>query len=269
LRLYAIIEVRRIINMSNLFALPVQGKYRVTSPFGWRIDPVTKKATRHHNGDDIITGRKNEKVYAVMNGKVLKSRKSTAKGGGFGNYIVIRHFISGKYYTSLYAHLQDGSSKVRQGQMVKAGDQVGVMGDTGYVTGLHLHFEIWKGRTHGWSQDGKGFLEPLKFILSMIALNEVKANTPKATPKPKQPAEPESRKVPRTRRVAVKSSKPLPVVTPVKKPTVSKPKTHTVKSGDTLGAIARTYKTTVAILAKLNKIDNVNLINVGQVIRLP
>jgi murein DD-endopeptidase MepM/ murein hydrolase activator NlpD len=226
--------------MSKLFALPVQGKYRISSPFGWRTDPVTKKATRHHNGDDIVTGKKNEKIYAVMNGRVLKSRKSTAKGGGFGNYIIIRHLIGRKYYTSLYAHLQDGSSKVKEGQMVKAGDHIATMGDTGYVTGIHLHFEIWRGRTHGWSNDGSGFVEPMKFLLSMIDLDDIKANIPKPTPK-----------------------------SVVKKVAPSKTKSHTVKSGDTLTAIARTHKTTVATLKKLNKIANVNLIKVGQVIKLP
>lgn len=240
--------------MSTLFALPVKGTYKVSSPFGWRVDPVTKKATRHHNGDDIITGRKDEKIYAVMNGRVLKSTKSLAKGGGFGNYVVIRHLVSGKYYTSLYAHLKDGSSKVRVGQLVKAGDQVGVIGDTGYVTGVHLHLEIWRGRTHGWSQDGKGFLEPLKFIISMINLDDVKKNIPKATPRPAL--------------VKNKTASPAVKATPVKA-LAPKPRTHKVQAGDTLGGIAKTYKTTVATLKKLNDLKDVNIIKVGQLIKLP
>lgn len=232
------------------YTLPVKGTYKITSPFGWRVDPVNKKKKKHHNADDIVTGRKNEPVLAFANGRVLKARKSTAKGGGFGNYVIIRHLINGKYYTSLYAHLQDKSFKVKPGQLVKAGQQIGIMGATGYVTGVHLHFEIWKGRTHGWSSDGKGFASPVAFVNALIAVNKEKSSIKKTTP----------------------AAKPNPIPAhSVSQETATKkaPKTYKVKSGDTLGKIAKANKTTVSTLAKLNKITNVNLIRVGQIIKLP
>lgn len=250
--------------MSDKFVVPVNGKYRITSPFGWRKDPITKKNTRHHNGDDIVTGKKDEPVLAAMNGRVIKAQKSNAKGGGFGYYVVLRHFIDGKFYTSLYAHLKPNSFKVRVGQLVKAGDQLGIMGTSGYSTGVHLHFEIWKGRTHGWSADGKGFVEPLRFIESMSKAVEAKKVASKPTPKPKK-----VNPIPVHTFTPRKSSKTVTVPPVAPKKPSSKQKTYVVKSGDTLTKIARDNKTTIATLKKLNNIENVNLIKVGQRLRLP
>jgi len=258
--------------MSNKFVMPVKGKYGITSPFGWRKDPVTKKNTRHHNGADIVTGRKDEPVLAVMNGRIVKAQKSTAKSGGFGYYVVVRHFIDGKFYTSLYAHMKANSFKVRVGQLVKAGDQLGIMGTTGYSTGVHLHLEIWKGRTHGWSADGKGFVEPISFLEAMDKAAEAKSFAKVASPKPKT-----ANPVPdhltgyKTSGSNTKTSTSKPVTkAPVASKKPSKPdKVYTVKSGDTLTKIARDNKTTIATLKKLNKIKNANLIRVGQVIKLP
>lgn len=250
--------------MSDKFVMPVSGKYRITSPFGWRKDPVTKQNTRHHNGDDVVTGKKDEPVLAVMNGRVIKAQQSKAKGGGFGYYVVLRHLIDGKYYTSLYAHLKPNSFKVRVGQLVKAGDQLGIMGTSGYSTGVHLHLEIWKGRTHGWSADGKGFVEPIKFIEAMAKSHEAKSFASKSSPKPKK-----VNPIPVHTFTPRKSSQPV-TVSPVAPKKPSKPeKFYIVKSGDSLTKIARDNRTTIATLKKLNNIKNANLIKVGQLIKLP
>ena len=216
------------------FVLPVAGSLKITSPFGWRKDPVTKKNTKHHNGDDVVTSKKVEPILSFADGKVLKARKSTAANGGFGWYVIVQHKIHGEYYTSLYAHMEEGSLKVKPGQKIKAGTQLGIMGATGYVTGKHLHFEIWKGKAHGWSDNGVGFVNPIAFVKSLIATANIKADAPNPTPVP-----------------------------------VAKPKTYKVKSGDTLTKIAAANKTTVAVLKKLNSIKDVNIIKVGQVIKLP
>lgn len=250
--------------MSNKFVIPVKNEYRITSPFGWRKDPVTKKNTRHHNGDDIVTGKKDEPVLAAMNGRVIKATQSKAKGGGFGYYIILRHFIDGKYYTSLYAHLKPNSFKVRVGQLVKAGDQIGTMGTSGYSTGVHLHFEIWKGRTHGWSADGKGFVEPVKFIEAMGRAAEAKEFAKKPTPKASK-----VNPIPVHTFTPPKRSKPVRINPTAPKKAEKPEKYYVVKSGDTLTKIARDHKTTIATLKKLNNIKNANLIKVGQVIKLP
>jgi murein DD-endopeptidase MepM/ murein hydrolase activator NlpD len=55
----------------------------------------------------------------------------------FGNYVVVDH--SG--FTTLYAHLQDGSVAVSSGSVVRQGARLGVMGTSGQSTGIHIHFE--------------------------------------------------------------------------------------------------------------------------------
>jgi LysM repeat protein len=137
-------------------------------------------------------------------------------------------------------------------------------------TGVHLHWEIWKGKTHGWTDDGKGFVEPIEFMKAIIALDTADkyadvAST--ASNKASSPVTPGASVKP----VAVKPKPATPKPAAVTKPAVakSKPKTHKVVSGDTLGKIATKYKTTVSVLTKLNGIKNANSISVGQVIKLP
>lgn len=62
---------------------------------------------------------------------------------GFGNYIMMTHQINGQTYTTVYAHMS--SIAVEEGQQLKAGDMIGVMGTTGNSTGIHLHFAIYEG----------------------------------------------------------------------------------------------------------------------------
>lgn len=241
--------------MSNKFVMPVAGKYNITSPFGWRKDPITKKNKKHHNGADIVTGKKDEPILAAMNGRVLKATKSTASGGGFGWYVVLRHYIDGKFYTSLYAHMKEGSLKVRPGQLVKAGQQIGIMGTSGYSTGVHLHFEIWNGRTHGWSADGKGFAEPISFIDAMAKAHAVKQNVNASSPVPKKINPVPKHNISTTTKSSGSSG--------------SSEKFHVVKAGDTLTKIAKQYGTTWQQLKKINNIKNANLIKAGQLIKLP
>lgn len=252
---------------------------------GWRIHPV-KKTRKHHNGTDIIySAGKDRGIYAPYAGTVTyagpsKTKKSDGEPSGFGYYVKITHNINGQFYSSLYAHLVKGSMKVKKGDKVKAGDLLGTMGTSGMSTGVHLHWEIWKGKTHGWSDNGKGFVEPIEFMKALIALDgadqyadvaSTKANkasspvTPGAAAKPVEAKPAPAKPKPAATKPAVPKSKPA-ATTPAAK---SKPKTHKVVSGDTLAKIAARHKTTVATLTKLNGIANANLIRVGQVIKLP
>ncbi|MFO0708611.1 MAG: peptidoglycan DD-metalloendopeptidase family protein [Sandaracinus sp.] len=63
-------------------------------------------------------------------------------GGGFGNHVIISH-ADGR--TTLYAHLSPGSVRVRRGQHVECGQQIGLSGHSGHSTGPHLHFEVRSG----------------------------------------------------------------------------------------------------------------------------
>ena len=165
---------------------PIDGKknkdWKISSEMGWRIHPV-QKTKKHHNGADIIgVGKGPHYIEAPYAGKVLKATKSTAPGGGFGNYVVLLHKINGKNYTTLYAHLKDGSIKVKAGQKVEAGTVLGIMGTTGMSTGVHLHWEMWMGKTHGWTADGKGFVNAVKFFDALIKQEAELVAGPVATP---------------------------------------------------------------------------------------
>ena len=160
-----------------------QGKtWKVSSKMGWRIHPV-KKTKKHHNGTDIFgLGKGPFYIESFYDGKVLKAAVSTAPGGGFGHHVVVQHKIGKDYYTSLYAHLKPGSMKVKAGQKIEAGTVLGIMGTSGMSTGVHLHWEIWKGKSHGWSADGKGFVEPISFVDAIIKMESAKGFANEATP---------------------------------------------------------------------------------------
>jgi murein DD-endopeptidase MepM/ murein hydrolase activator NlpD len=147
----------------------VLGKdFKVTSYMGMRIHPVTKQK-KHHNGTDIWSPHEPCIIEAPYDGKVLEAKKSTAAGGGFGNYVILLHKIDGKFYTTLYAHMKDGSLKVKKGDKVTAGQMLGKMGTTGMSTGKHLHWELRLGKVHTWDAMGKNYIEPIAFFKALIA----------------------------------------------------------------------------------------------------
>jgi murein DD-endopeptidase MepM/ murein hydrolase activator NlpD len=138
--------------------------WKVTSYMGWRIHPVHKDK-RHHNGTDIWSGKEPCWIEAPYAGKVVSVGNNPA---GFGNSVTLRHRIKGKVYTTLYAHMADGSIKVKAGQRIDAGTPLGKMGSTGMSTGKHLHWELHKGRVHTWNATGAGYIEPVNFFQRLI-----------------------------------------------------------------------------------------------------
>lgn len=116
---------------------------RVTSPYGKR---TLNGAADYHAGYDMV-GVGSSDVVAAVGGTVVASRIVTDKSNltwQWGNYVCIKT-DDGQYH--YYCHL--ASRAVTKGQRVKAGDKIGVMGNTGYSFGAHLHFEVRKsdGRT--------------------------------------------------------------------------------------------------------------------------
>ena len=131
-------ELETVISKETTWLRPVQAK--VTSPFGYRTDPVTGKAQKFHEGIDYgCTLGTNVKV---TNSGVV----STANyQGGYGNMIIVEHGVyNGKTITSRYGHLKDFlvkiGDKVGQGQVIAYSGGIGV--GAGKSTGPHLHFEI-------------------------------------------------------------------------------------------------------------------------------
>ena len=114
--------------------IPTSG--RISSKFGYRVDPVTKKMNSFHQGIDIAAPE-GTPVYAAEKGKVFDAGY---KNNGYGNLIIIQHSADLATY---YGHL----SKIdaAKGKDVKKGGLIGKVGSTGKVTGPHLHFEVRKG----------------------------------------------------------------------------------------------------------------------------
>lgn len=116
---------------SGKYAWPLPDAYRISSNFGYRTHPVTKKK-KLHTGTDIAAPSGTD-VLAAGNGVVI-----TAKfWGGYGNAVVIDH-LNGQW--TLYAHMS--KIRVKEGQNVKMHDHIGDVGTTGTSTGPHLHFEV-------------------------------------------------------------------------------------------------------------------------------
>jgi murein DD-endopeptidase MepM/ murein hydrolase activator NlpD len=141
--------------IAQMIVAPVNGRYRISSEFGWRTHPITGKK-RLHTGVDLVTGRKNTAIVAPEDGLVIEARKSTAPDGGYG-YFVKYKGISGA--THLLAHLVEGSITVKKGERVKQGQKLGVMGTTGASTGIHCHWEV----------RGKVPVDPIKWMAKQNA----------------------------------------------------------------------------------------------------
>jgi murein DD-endopeptidase MepM/ murein hydrolase activator NlpD len=233
----------------------VQGKdWKITSKMGNRIHPVTKQP-RHHNGTDIWSPHEPCWIEAPYDGVVVEARKSTAAGGGFGNFVTLSHKINGEDYVTVYAHMQDDTLKVKPGQKITAGTPLGKMGSTGMSTGKHLHWELQKAKKYAWNATGLNFIEPVAFFDALIKLEAIKgtASTQTAADAPAAPAPVHGKA----------SQKAAPV--PPKPPVAA---TYTVVRGDNLTRIASRNGTTVAELVRINGIANANAINVGQVLKL-
>ena len=109
----------------NVFRLPLDTLI-VTSPYGYRTDPFTRKR-KMHGGMDFRAS--SDYVYAMMPGKVLKVGYDKVSG----NYITLQHGS----ITVSYCHLSEVLK--RKNDLVAVGEVVGVTGNTGRSTGEHLH----------------------------------------------------------------------------------------------------------------------------------
>ena len=232
------------------FVAPTKGM--VTSPFGWR-------KRRMHKGVDlkVYVG---DTIYAAFDGKV---RVKKYERRGYGYYYVIRH---NNGLETVYGHLS--RQLVAQDAEVKAGQPIGLGGNTGRSTGPHLHFEMrfmgialdpstiidfdsfkpksplyaFKRNQAEWEQNNKG-RRGARYRETGGRNNQVKL------------ADNTSKKNNNSKSAATNSS------------TSSSGSVHRVKQGDTLSAIARRYGTTVSKLCKLNGIRADKTLQLGQKIR--
>ena len=106
---------------------------RVSSGFGMRMHPL-HKAWRAHQGVDYAAPA-GARVRAVGDGVV----EFAGRQGGYGNLVVLRH---DSRVSTVYAHLRSFGRGIRNGARVTQGDTVGLVGQTGWATGPHLHYEF-------------------------------------------------------------------------------------------------------------------------------
>lgn len=189
----------------------------VTSEFGYRWG-------RMHKGIDIDleTG---EKVVAAFDGVV---RISKYNPGGFGHYVLIRHYNG---LETIYAHLS--KRLVQCNQTVRAGEVIGYGGNTGRSTGSHLHFET---RFKGVAFDPQKIID---FESYRLKANEI----------------------------TIEKSWFLYYTSPYTYQQQFA-QYHKIRKGDTLYGIARKYGTTVNALCKLNRISKDSILRVGRTIRV-
>ena len=191
---------------------------KITSPFGprWR---------RMHNGLDLKVNI-GDTIVAAFDGKV---RIVKYERRGYGKYVVIRHDNG---LETVYGHLS--KQLVEENQLVKAGEVIGLGGNTGRSTGSHLHFET-------------------RFL--GIAINPIYMFD-----FPKQDIVADTYTFRKTKGVRSAGSHD----TQVADGTI---RYHKVKSGDTLSRIAKVRGVSVSTLCKLNRIKPTTTLRIGQVLR--
>lgn len=109
---------------------------RISSYYGYRIDPIYK-VTKFHHGVDF-SAPQGTPIYASGDGVITEINRSRR---GYGNTIEIDH---GYNYTTFFAHIKD--FKVKKGDEVKRGQIIATVGNTGKSTAPHLHYEVRKNR---------------------------------------------------------------------------------------------------------------------------
>ena len=191
---------------------------KITSPFGprWR---------RMHNGLDLKVNI-GDTIVAAFDGKV---RVVKYERRGYGKYVVIRHDNG---LETVYGHLS--KQLVEDNQLVKAGEPIGLGGNTGRSTGSHLHFET-------------------RFL--GIAINPIYMFD-----FPKQDIVADTYTFRKAKGVKRAGSHDTQVAD-------GAIRYHKVKSGDTLSRIAKLRGVSVSTLCKLNRIKPTTTLRIGQVLR--
>ena len=132
------------------FSSPLKSRLFVTSRYGYRRHPITRRRKFHHGLD--LRAKTGTTVYAAKSGKVI----FVGRYGGYGRLVIIKHDDG---YTTRYGHLS--RIKVNNGQKVKTNTVIGLSGNTGRSTGPHLHFEV---RLKGQTIDPAKYLNRLKRV---------------------------------------------------------------------------------------------------------
>ena len=140
-------------------AKPVDSGY-ITSSYGKRRDPVTKKRAFHSGVD--ISGPRNSSILATAPGKVT----FVGRSGAYGIMVAIDH---GQGFTTKYGHLKN--THVKKGQQVDFRTKEGTMGSTGRSTGRHVHYEVIY---NGENQSPEKFFKAGNYAFKTSSVSEQK-----------------------------------------------------------------------------------------------
>ena len=150
---------------------------------------ITQYYSEKHPALDIGWDTPNPPVLSALDGKVAVAATDTDGA----KYIVIQHdnAITGKRVYTLYWHLS--AFYVGKGNTVKRGDKIGVMGQTGNASGVHLHFEFWvcpEGYAWALKDKAKYAVDPQKYVYrfpdqKLSAVKGVQTYTGEDKPAPK------------------------------------------------------------------------------------
>ena len=220
----------RLVDSLESYHYPYIG--RITSRYGPRRG-------RAHQGLDIGL-KTGDPIYATFDGKVRLSKAA----GDYGNLVIIRHNNGLETY---YAHLSQRDVQV--GDWVVAGQQIGLGGSTGRSTGPHLHYEV---RYKGQSFDPERLID---FSNGNLRRDELLLKRRHFSIYSKYEQDfGDEEEVAKQEEAERKAAAAVQY--------------HTVRSGDTLGAIARKYGTSVSRICQLSGIKSTSILRIGQKLRV-
>ncbi len=124
-------------SIPSIFPVKKVEGVKISSNFGMRIHPISKKEMMHNAVD--IKAPEGTPVYATADGMIRKVKQDYKQGEGYGKYIIIDH--EGGYSTFTHSFTE---YNVKEGVEVKHGDIIGYVGQSGLSTGPHLHYEVMK-----------------------------------------------------------------------------------------------------------------------------
>ena len=222
-----------LVDSVTSYHCPYQGSVHPRGKYGPR-------RRRQHQGVDLPL-KVGDAVYATFCGRV---RISEYNKGGYGNLVIIRHDNGLETY---YGHLSE--RMVEPNQWVEAGQIIGLGGSTGRSTGPHLHFET---RYYGQSFDPERLIDFKNGLLCretfLLKKSFFSIYSNAGQDFDDEIANEEQDKKEAAEKAAMKY--------------------HRIKSGDTLGAIARKYGTTVTNICRLNGIKSTTTLRIGRSLRV-
>lgn len=222
-----------LVDSTKSYHCPYQGPVNPRGKYGPRRQ-------RQHHGVDL-TLKTGDPIYATFCGRVRISQYNT---GGYGHLVIIRHDNGLETY---YGHLSE--RMVAAGQWVEAGQIIGLGGSTGRSTGPHLHFET---RYYGQSFDPERLIDfqngTLNHETFLLKKSYFSIHSNAGQDFDDEIANEEQDKREQIERVNMRY--------------------HTVRTGETLGLIARRYGTTVAAICRLNNMQSSSVLQAGRTIRV-